>query len=59
MKVAEELRDLILAIQREGNRLLAAELRAAYPRLDEFIGKKRHHDPQLRFGNLMWDKYFA
>lgn len=27
MRIAEELRYLILAIQREGNRLLAAELR--------------------------------
>ncbi len=35
------------------------QVRAAYPRLDEFIAKKRHYDPQLRFRNLMWDKYFA
>ena len=35
------------------------QVRAAYPRLDAFIAKKRHYDPQLRFRNLMWDKYFA
>src|SRR5262245_5703050 len=35
------------------------QVRAAYPRVDEFIAKKREHDPELRFRNLMWDKYFA
>src|SRR5262245_40501581 len=35
------------------------QVRAAYPRVDEFIARKRHYDPQLRFRNLMWDKYFA
>ena len=35
------------------------QVRAAYPRLDEFLAKKRRYDPQLRFRNLMWDKYFA
>jgi FAD/FMN-containing dehydrogenase len=35
------------------------QLRAAYPKLDEFIAQKRHYDPQLRFRNLMWDRYFA
>jgi FAD/FMN-containing dehydrogenase len=35
------------------------QVRAAYPQVDEFIAKKRHYDPQLRFRNLMWDKYFA
>jgi FAD/FMN-containing dehydrogenase len=35
------------------------QLRAAYPRLDDFIARKQHYDPQLRFRNLMWDKYFA
>jgi FAD/FMN-containing dehydrogenase len=35
------------------------QVRAAYPRVDEFIAKKRHYDPQLRFRNLMWDKYFG
>jgi len=35
------------------------QVRAAYPRLAEFIAKKRHYDPQLRFRNLMWDRYFA
>jgi hypothetical protein len=28
-------------------------------RLKEFIVKKRQYDPQLRFSNLMWDKYFT
>ena len=35
------------------------QVRAAYPRLDEFVAKKREYDPQLRFRNLMWDKYFT
>lgn len=37
----------------------ADQLRKAYPRLDEFSAHKRRYDPQLRFRNLMWDKYFA
>jgi FAD/FMN-containing dehydrogenase len=37
----------------------ADQLRAAYPKLDAFIAMKRHYDPQLRFRNLMWDKYFG
>jgi len=35
------------------------QVRAAYPQVDAFIAKKRHYDPQLRFRNLMWEKYFA
>jgi FAD/FMN-containing dehydrogenase len=35
------------------------QIKSAYPRLDEFLAQKRHYDPQLRFRNLMWDKYFA
>jgi FAD/FMN-containing dehydrogenase len=35
------------------------QLRRAYPCLDEFIAAKRGYDPQLRFRNAMWDKYFA
>jgi FAD/FMN-containing dehydrogenase len=35
------------------------QVRAAYPQVDEFIAKKRYYDPQLRFRNLMWDRYFA
>ena len=35
------------------------QLRAAYPRIAEFIAKKRSYDPQLRFRNTMWEKYFA
>ena len=35
------------------------QLRAAYPRLEEFVAKKRSYDPQLRFRNTMWEKYFA
>jgi hypothetical protein len=34
-------------------------VRAAYPRLDEFLEAKRRCDPQRRFRNLMWDKYFG
>ena len=37
----------------------ADQLRTAYPRVEEFVQKKRAHDPQLRFRNMMWDKYFA
>jgi FAD/FMN-containing dehydrogenase len=35
------------------------QVRAAYPEFDVFIAKKLYYDPQLRFRNLMWDKYFA
>jgi FAD/FMN-containing dehydrogenase len=34
------------------------QLRRAYPRIDEFLTHKQRYDPQLRFRNLMWDKYF-
>jgi len=30
----------------------------AYPRLEEFVTRKRHHDPGLLFRNAMWDRYF-
>jgi MarR family transcriptional regulator, organic hydroperoxide resistance regulator len=47
MRVAEELRYLILAIQREGNRLLAAELRPLdlTPSQAEVIRVLRDHGP--------------
>lgn len=35
------------------------QLKRAYPRLEEFVGAKRSHDPALRFRNQMWDRYFA
>jgi FAD/FMN-containing dehydrogenase len=35
------------------------QLRAAYPRLDEFVTAKRRYDPQLRFRNALWDSYLA
>jgi FAD/FMN-containing dehydrogenase len=35
------------------------QLQAAYPRLDEFVAAKRRIDPQLRFRNAFWDRYFA
>lgn len=35
------------------------QLRTAYPRIEEFVTKKRAYDPQLRFRNMMWEKYFA
>jgi FAD/FMN-containing dehydrogenase len=35
------------------------QLRAAYPRLDEFVAAKRRFDPQLRFRNALWDHYLA
>lgn len=34
------------------------QVRRAYPRLDEFIARKRHYDPQNRFRNMMWDALF-
>ena len=37
----------------------ADQLRAAYPRIEEFVQKKRSYDPQLRFRNMMWERYFA
>lgn len=47
MKVAEELRYLILAIQREGNRLLATELRplGVTPSQGEVLRVLRDHGP--------------
>jgi FAD/FMN-containing dehydrogenase len=35
------------------------QLRAAYPRVDEFVAAKRRYDPQLRFRNALWDTYLA
>jgi FAD/FMN-containing dehydrogenase len=37
----------------------AGQLRAAYPRIEEFVGKKRHYDPDLRFRNTLWETYLA
>jgi FAD/FMN-containing dehydrogenase len=31
----------------------------AYPRLEEFVARKRHYDAGLLFRNTMWDRYFA
>ncbi len=31
----------------------------AYPRLEEFVARKRHHDPGLLFRNAMWARYLA
>ena len=47
MKVAEELRYLVLAIQREGNRLLAAELKplGITPSQAEVLRVLRDHGP--------------
>ncbi len=33
------------------------QIRAAYPRFDEFVAQKKHYDPRLLFRNLMWDTY--
>jgi FAD/FMN-containing dehydrogenase len=38
---------------------MRAQMRLAYPRLDEFIAAKRRYDPQLRFRNALWDTYLA
>jgi FAD/FMN-containing dehydrogenase len=35
------------------------QMRAAYPRFDEFVTAKRRYDPQLRFRNALWDRHFA
>ena len=35
------------------------QVRAAYPEFDVFIEKKVYYDPQVRFRNLMWDKYLT
>jgi FAD/FMN-containing dehydrogenase len=35
------------------------QLRAAYPRVDEFVTAKRRYDPQLRFRNALWHSYFG
>ena len=35
------------------------QLRKAYPRIEEFVAKKRGYDPQLRFRNMMWEAYLA
>jgi hypothetical protein len=32
-------------------------VRAAFPRFDEFVERKKHYDPGLLFRNLMWDTY--
>ena len=31
----------------------------AYPRIEEFVNRKRHYDPGLLFRNTMWSRYFA
>ena len=35
-----------------------AQLRAAYPRLAEFFAVKRRLDPNNKFRNTLWDKYY-
>lgn len=35
------------------------QLKAAYPKVEQFVARKRHYDPQLRFRNALWDRYFA
>jgi FAD/FMN-containing dehydrogenase len=37
----------------------ADQLRAAYPRIEAFVAGKRKYDPDLRFRNMMWERYFA
>ena len=31
----------------------------AYPRVEEFVSRKRHYDPGLLFQNTMWKQYLA
>ena len=33
------------------------QVRAAYPRFDEFVEQKKKYDPGLLFRNLMWSAY--
>jgi FAD/FMN-containing dehydrogenase len=33
------------------------QVRAAYPRFDEFVERKKHYDPGLLFRNLLWGTY--
>jgi len=35
------------------------QVRAAYPRTEEFAERKRFYDPKLLFRNAMWDAYFS
>jgi FAD/FMN-containing dehydrogenase len=35
------------------------QVRAAYPRADNFAERKRFYDPKLLFRNAMWERYFA
>ncbi len=35
------------------------QVRAAYPRTEEFAERKRSYDPKLLFRNAMWDAYFS
>ncbi len=35
------------------------QLVRAYPRLEEFVARKRHYDPGLLFRHTMWNRYFA
>jgi FAD/FMN-containing dehydrogenase len=35
------------------------QLARAYPRVEEFLARKREYDPGTLFRNLMWDRYFA
>ncbi len=64
MAMTESLIDRVLAIG--GSFYLPYRLHArrdqverAYPRLQEFVARKRHYDPGLLFRNLMWDTYLA
>jgi FAD/FMN-containing dehydrogenase len=33
------------------------QVRAVYPRFDEFVERKKHYDPGMLFRNLMWGTY--
>jgi FAD/FMN-containing dehydrogenase len=35
------------------------QLLASYPRVPEFVARKRHYDPDLLFRNGLWDTYLA
>lgn len=53
-----------LALQKGGSYYLAyqlfpsqEQLKMAYPRIDEFLNKKKLYDPELRFINKFYEKY--
>jgi FAD/FMN-containing dehydrogenase len=64
LRITEALIDHVIALG--GKFYLPYRLHArhdqvwkAYPKVAQFIERKRHYDPGLLFRNAMWDAYFA